>query len=150
MLESARLLAVSNFSESHLRKLLDWDQLRVRPSVHQTELHPYLQQKGVVQLCEKEGILLQAYASLGGQDTKDGHWKALEAAGSAGPPGGSQSGQGALVFISVRVIEVGPPEGLGRDPEVVVQNHASLRTSRSDLSCRRMRWPRSTRWIWAA
>ena len=60
---------------SHIRKLLDWDQLRVRPSVHQTELHPYLQQKGVVSLCEKEGILLQAYASLGGQDTKDGHWK---------------------------------------------------------------------------
>ena len=73
-----KAIGVSNFSESHLRKLLDWDQLRVRPSVHQTELHPYLQQRGVVQLCEKEGILLQAYASLGGQDTKDGHWKALK------------------------------------------------------------------------
>ena len=73
-----KAIGVSNFSESHLRKLLDWDQLRVRPSVHQTELHPYLQQKGVVALCEKEGILLQAYASLGGQDTRDGHWKALK------------------------------------------------------------------------
>ena len=73
-----KAIGISNFSESHIRKLLDWDQLRVRPSVHQTELHPYLQQRGVVQLCEKEGILLQAYASLGGQDTKDGHWKALK------------------------------------------------------------------------
>ena len=73
-----KAIGISNFSESHIRKLLDWDQLRVRPSVHQTELHPYLQQRGVVALCEKEGILLQAYASLGGQDTKDGHWKALK------------------------------------------------------------------------
>lgn len=71
-------IGVSNFSESHLQKLLSWDQLRVRPAVHQTELHPYLQQKGVVALCEKEGILLQAYASLGGQDTSANKWKELK------------------------------------------------------------------------
>eukprot|EP00629_Pelagomonadales_sp_RCC1024_P003578 CAMPEP_0119265130 /NCGR_PEP_ID=MMETSP1329-20130426/4034_1 /TAXON_ID=114041 /ORGANISM="Genus nov. species nov., Strain RCC1024" /LENGTH=262 /DNA_ID=CAMNT_0007264941 /DNA_START=112 /DNA_END=897 /DNA_ORIENTATION=+ len=70
-------IGVSNFSESHLEKLLAWPGLRVRPHVHQTELHPYLQQRGVVALCEREGILMQAYASLGGQDSAPKHFAAL-------------------------------------------------------------------------
>jgi len=70
-------IGVSNFSEAHLEKLLAWPELRVRPAVHQTELHPYLQQRGVVARCEREGILLQAYASLGGQDSAAKHWAEL-------------------------------------------------------------------------
>ena len=61
----------------------------------------------------------------GGWNRRAGHegrpLEGLEAAGAAGPPGGSQSGQGAFLVAGLRVTQVGPPEGLGRDPEVVVQ-----------------------------
>ena len=73
-----RAIGVSNFSADHLSKLLTWDKLRVKPAVNQIELHPYLQQKDVVKLCEDEQILVQAYASLGGQDTVAKHWGELE------------------------------------------------------------------------
>ena len=71
-------IGVSNFSADHLRKLLDWEDLRVKPAVLQNELHPYLQQKDVVALCAEHDILVQAYASLGGQDSAAKHWAELD------------------------------------------------------------------------
>ena len=71
-------IGVSNFSASHLRKLLDWKDLRVKPAVNQIELHPYLRQRDVVALCEEESILVQAYGSLGGQDSAAKHWAELD------------------------------------------------------------------------
>ncbi len=36
--------------------------------VNQVELHPYHQQRELQEYCREHGIVLQAYASLGGQD----------------------------------------------------------------------------------
>lgn len=72
-----RAIGVSNFSADHLRKLLAWPSLRVRPAVNQIEVHPYLQQREVVQLCREERICVQAYASLGGQDSSKRDWDHL-------------------------------------------------------------------------
>ena len=37
---------------------------RIKPSVVQVELHPYLQQEGLVKTCQKFGIQVTAYAPL--------------------------------------------------------------------------------------
>lgn len=47
------------------------------PAVNQVEMHPYFAQEELAAYCEREGILLQAYASLGGQDAPKKHWEAL-------------------------------------------------------------------------
>ena len=63
----ARSIGVSNFTVAHLEALkrtaVVWP-----PSVNQVECHPLYQQEALRQYCAKEGIVLQAYASLGGQD----------------------------------------------------------------------------------
>eukprot|EP01049_Picozoa_sp_SAG25_P002046 SAG25_NODE_101_length_15508_cov_11.653384_11_plen_94_part_00 len=38
------------------------------PAVNQVELHPYHPQRELRAYCKRHGILVQAYASLGGQD----------------------------------------------------------------------------------
>eukprot|EP01052_Picozoa_sp_SAG31_P053567 SAG31_NODE_13800_length_846_cov_1.048193_2_plen_119_part_01 len=38
------------------------------PAVNQVELHPYYPQVALRAYCKKHGIIVQAYASLGGQD----------------------------------------------------------------------------------
>ena len=53
-------IGVSNFSASHVRKLLAWPQLRIKPVVNQIEIHPYHQQRELVALCKSEGIVVQA------------------------------------------------------------------------------------------
>jgi len=62
-----RAAGVCNFSERQLQDLLTFceDNKLQKPSVVQNECHPFLQAKGVRSLCEKEGIIFQAYASLG-------------------------------------------------------------------------------------
>lgn len=72
-----RAIGVSNFSADHLRKLLAWKDLRHKPTVNQIEFHPYLQQTELVKLCQDNDIVVQAYASLGGQDTKPKDWQTL-------------------------------------------------------------------------
>jgi len=59
-------LGVSNYSKRHLELLLKT--CKVRPSVNQVEFHPWLVQSDLLQFCQKEGIVLQAYASLGSGD----------------------------------------------------------------------------------
>lgn len=73
-----KAIGVSNFSVEHLRKLLAWPELRVRPVVNQIECHPYLQQRDVVDLCRENDIVVQAYASLGGQDSSKNDWAKLD------------------------------------------------------------------------
>ena len=43
----------------------------------QVEFHPYLAQSELLAYCKKHGILLQAYASLGGQDVGKGRLEPL-------------------------------------------------------------------------
>ena len=57
-----RHIGVSNFSPHQLKQLID--QTTIKPSVHQFELHPYLQQADFVQWHKNNGISVTAYSPL--------------------------------------------------------------------------------------
>merc|ERR1712196_527640 len=61
-----RAIGVCNYSVRHLKLLLK--SCRVKPMVNQVEFHPKLVQSELLEFCRKEGILVQAYASLGSGD----------------------------------------------------------------------------------
>ncbi len=61
-----RHIGVSNFS---IKKLQDLNQkAHIKPEVNQIELHPYLQQKEMLQYCRDNGIHITAYSPLGSPD----------------------------------------------------------------------------------
>lgn len=62
-----RDIGVSNYTVRHLRELLAHPS-GVRPSVNQVEWHPHCYNAELKEFCQKEGILLEAYSSLGGTD----------------------------------------------------------------------------------
>ena len=70
-----RAIGVSNFTVAHLRELKKT--ARVMPMVNQVEFHPYHVQRELLGFCREEGIVLQAYASLGGQDAGKRKWETL-------------------------------------------------------------------------
>lgn len=59
-------LGVSNFSEKKLTHLLA--ETSEPPEMNQVELHPFLQQPDLIDFCDKNGILVTAYAPLGSGD----------------------------------------------------------------------------------
>lgn len=69
-------IGVSNFSIKHLDNLSKTARIWP-PAINQIELHPYNPQSDLVDYCNKKGILIEAYASLGGQDVGKKAWKAL-------------------------------------------------------------------------
>jgi len=58
----ARAIGVSNYMEPHLRELLA--EADVPPMVDQFELHPFLAQTALVDLCRRHGIAVEAYSPL--------------------------------------------------------------------------------------
>lgn len=58
-----RTLAVSNFTEQHLRMLLDC--CAVVPAVNQVEVHPFFQQRDLRLFHDRHGIVTQAWSPLG-------------------------------------------------------------------------------------
>jgi methylglyoxal/glyoxal reductase len=58
----ARAIGVSNYTVRHLTELLD--HANIIPAVNQVELHPFLQQRELVEFCEKAGIVVEAYSPL--------------------------------------------------------------------------------------
>ncbi|KAH8926921.1 Aldo/keto reductase [Atractiella rhizophila] len=56
-------IGVSNFGVAHLEQLLA-SKPKIKPATNQIELHPWCQQREIRDLCEKEGILVQAYCPL--------------------------------------------------------------------------------------
>lgn len=60
-----RSLGVSNYIPRHLNQLLN-NCYGVKPVLNQMEWHPGCYDNELKQLCDKEGILLQAYMPLGG------------------------------------------------------------------------------------
>lgn len=72
----ARSIAVSNLTIQHLQTLKQTATLWP-PAANQIELHPYYPQRELVEYCKREGIVVQAYASLGGQDGTKAKWKKL-------------------------------------------------------------------------
>lgn len=71
-----RAIGVSNFTIKHLEALKKTARVWP-PAVNQIELHPYMPQKALVEYCKSEGILVQCYASLGGQDCGKKVWLPL-------------------------------------------------------------------------
>lgn len=61
---SVRSIGVSNYGEHHLRELLEWESLRIKPAVNQIELHPWLQRTSLVAYSRAHGILPEAYSPL--------------------------------------------------------------------------------------
>ncbi|MET9591864.1 aldo/keto reductase [Streptomyces sp. NPDC006516] len=59
-----RAIGVSNFMVDHLTALLD--ATSVVPAVNQLEIHPYFQQRGVLDFDDKHHILNQAWSPIGG------------------------------------------------------------------------------------
>eukprot|EP00850_Spirogloea_muscicola_P002482 SM000009S23611 [mRNA] locus=s9:990538:993581:- [translate_table: standard] len=58
-----KAIGVSNYNCRHLTELLRACQ--VRPMVNQVEIHPYLRQRDLCQMCKEHNIVVVAYASLG-------------------------------------------------------------------------------------
>jgi len=75
-LGQARSIGVSNFTVAHLEALKQTARVWP-PAVNQVECHPLYPQTELRQYCEREGIVLQAYAALGGQDGSKAKWQAL-------------------------------------------------------------------------
>lgn len=59
-----RAIGVSNFMAEHLTALLD--ATSVVPAVNQLEIHPYFQQRAVLDFDDTHGILNQAWSPIGG------------------------------------------------------------------------------------
>ncbi len=61
-----RAIGLSNFTEAQIREILDV--CEVKPSVLQTEVHPYSQEKGLKSFLQSEGMVIQAWYPLGHGD----------------------------------------------------------------------------------
>jgi diketogulonate reductase-like aldo/keto reductase len=58
-----KAIGVANFTVPMLVDLLTY--AKIKPAVNQVELHPYLQQKELLEFCDHNGIIVTAYAPLG-------------------------------------------------------------------------------------
>ena len=72
----ARSIGVSNFTVGHLETLKRTAKVWP-PAVNQVEAHPLYPQEDLKAYCDREGIVLQAYAALGGQDGSKRKWQEL-------------------------------------------------------------------------
>lgn len=61
-----RAIGLSNFNEAQIREILEI--CKVRPSVLQSEVHPYSQEKALKQFLAQEGMVIQAWYPLGHGD----------------------------------------------------------------------------------
>lgn len=71
-----RAIGVSNFTVKHLMALKETARIWP-PAINQIECHPYKPQRDIVEYCRAEGIVIEAYASLGGQDSGKKTWNKL-------------------------------------------------------------------------
>lgn len=61
-----RTIGLSNFNETQIREILGL--CEVKPTVLQTEVHPYSQEKALKKYLDSEGIVIQAWYPLGHGD----------------------------------------------------------------------------------
>jgi diketogulonate reductase-like aldo/keto reductase len=61
---TAKAIGVSNYAIQHIEELLDYSP--IRPAVNQIEFHPFVyeQQKPIVDFCNEQGIIVEAYSPL--------------------------------------------------------------------------------------
>lgn len=64
-----RQIGISNFPVALIMDLLSV--ARIKPSVLQVELHPYLQQTKLISFCQTEGIAVTAYSPFGASSYKE-------------------------------------------------------------------------------
>ncbi|KAF2723717.1 aldo/keto reductase [Polychaeton citri CBS 116435] len=75
-LGKVRSIGVSNFGANHLDELLQ--DAKVIPAVNQIEVHPFLQRKDLIEVCNKHGIKIEAYSPLArGNKLEDVRVKAI-------------------------------------------------------------------------
>lgn len=58
-----KAIGVCNYSEKYMKELLET--AKITPAINQLELHPWLPQQEIVDLCRSKGIHLVAYSPLG-------------------------------------------------------------------------------------
>lgn len=63
----AKAIGVSNFKEHHIQTLLE--SATIKPATNQIELHPYLIQKDLVEYCQDQDIIVEAWSPLGANRT---------------------------------------------------------------------------------
>lgn len=61
---TVKSIGVSNYGAHHIKEILEWDGLKVKPAVNQIELHPWLQRTELVAFSRSHGIHLEAYSPL--------------------------------------------------------------------------------------
>ena len=71
-----KAIGVCNFTIRHLERLKKTAKIWP-PAVNQIECHPLFPQRDLLEYCAKEGIVVQAYSSLGGQDAGKKFYRAL-------------------------------------------------------------------------
>ena len=57
-------IGVSNFGAQHIKELLSWDGLKIKPVVNQLEISPWLMRKELVEFCFKNDIDVEAFSPL--------------------------------------------------------------------------------------
>lgn len=57
-------IGVSNYGIPHLKELLTWDDLEIKPAVNQLELHPWLQRRELIEYMREHDIKPEAYSPL--------------------------------------------------------------------------------------
>lgn len=57
-------IGVSNFGQHHIEQLLKWDGLKHKPVVNEIEISPWCMRSELAQFCQKNDILVEAYAPL--------------------------------------------------------------------------------------
>ncbi|XP_029036605.2 1,5-anhydro-D-fructose reductase-like isoform X2 [Osmia bicornis bicornis] len=63
-----RSIGLSNFNEKQVLNI--WENAQIKPSNLQIELHAYLQQNSIRQMCQKHNIIVTAYSPLGSPGAK--------------------------------------------------------------------------------
>jgi hypothetical protein len=53
-----RSIGVSNYGVHHIKELLESNP-RIKPSVNQVDLHPFMRRKDIEEICRKEDIALE-------------------------------------------------------------------------------------------
>jgi aldehyde reductase len=59
-------IGLSNFNSEQIQRV--WDNSRIKPSVLQVELHPYLPQEKLIRFAKEKNIAVTAYSPLGSPD----------------------------------------------------------------------------------
>lgn len=59
-----RSYGVSNYSDKHLKELLEWDGLKFKPVIDQIELNPWLTRADIVKYARDNDIVIEAHTPL--------------------------------------------------------------------------------------